>query len=335
MKNFLLDLISFVNFKKADKLKVGFFCENKYIFEYIKPYINKKANNKKIILISFEKIEFESKNVIQFTFLTNFFREIVFLSLSLKYLYASTPGLNQNLFKRSKFSNCKYIYLQHSLCSMTMIYPKNSFNSFDAVQTVTNYQFDEMHEIKRVNKLKLKIFKSNYLFLKEKKFENDKKIKKNVLIAPSWNTNFYKNNFHKKIISLLNKNNISFDLRPHPMSIKKKEITLDEIKSLKIHINNESNLNFFQYQVLISDWSGLFIEYYVFNKNILLVDSEKKILNKEYKLLKNKPAEIRLRTKISKSFSFNNLENIVPEIKKLIEKKDYHSNQIDKFYFDL
>lgn len=72
--------------------------------------------------------------------------------------------------------------------------------------------------------------------------------------------------------------------------------------------------------MLISDWSGLFIEYYVFNKNILLVDSEK-ILNKEYKLLKNKPAEIRLRTKISKSFSFNNLENIVPEIKKLIKKR--------------
>ena len=335
MKNFLLDLVSFVKFKKIDKLKVGFFCENKYIFEYIKPYVNKKANKKKIILISFEKIEFEAKNVIQFTFLTNFFREIVFLSLCLKYLYTSTPGLNQNLFKRSRLGNCKYIYLQHSLCSMTMIYPKNSFNSFDAIQVVTNYQFDEMHEIRRINRLKLKIFKSNYLFLKEKIFVNDKKIKKNVLIAPSWNTNFYKNNFHKKIISLLNKNNISFDLRPHPMSIKKREITLDEIDSLKININNEPDLNFFQYQILISDWSGILIEYYVFDRNILLIDSKKKILNEEYTLLKNQPAEIRLRKKISKSFSFNNLEDIVLEIKKFIKKKDYQSNQIDKFYFDL
>ena len=190
-------------------------------------------------------------------------------------MYSSTPGLNQNLFKRSKFAKCKYIYLQHSLCSMTMIYPKNSFNDFDAIQVVTNYQFDEMNEIKNLNRLKLKIFKSNYLFLKEKTFENDRKIKKDVLIAPSWNTNFYKNNFLKKITSLLNKNNISFDLRPHPMSIKKQEITLDEIKDLKISINNEFNLNFFQYHILISDWSGLFIEYYVFDKNILLVDSEK------------------------------------------------------------
>ena len=94
-------------------------------------------------------------------------------------------------------------------------------------------------------------------------------------------------------------------------------------------------MNFFQYQILISDWSGLLIEYYVFDRNILLIDSKKKILNEEYTLLKNQPAEIRLRKKISKSFSFNNLEDIVLEIKKFIKKKDYQSNQIDKFYFDL
>ena len=134
---------------------------------------------------------------------------------------------------------------------------------------------------------------------------------------------------------LLDKNNISFDLRPHPMSLKNNEITLEEIKNLKIGINNQTNLNFYEYQILISDWSGLFIEFHVFRKDILLVESEKKILNKEYTLLKNQPAEIRLRKKISKIFTFNDLENMIPEIKKLIKKKTYQSNEIDKFYFDL
>ena len=94
-------------------------------------------------------------------------------------------------------------------------------------------------------------------------------------------------------------------------------------------------MNFFEYQILISDWSGLFIEFYVFNKDIILIESEKKILNKDYILLKNQPAEIRLRNKISKTFSFDDLENIIPELKKLIEKKTNRSNEIDKFYFDL
>ena len=59
-----------------------------------------------------------------------------------------------------------------------MIYPKNSFNDFDAIQVVTNYQFDEMNEIKNLNRLKLKIFKSNYLFLKEKLLKMIEKLKR-------------------------------------------------------------------------------------------------------------------------------------------------------------
>ena len=67
MKNFLLDLINFIKFKKVDSLKVGFFCENKYIFEYIKPYINKKANNNFDKTNEFQKEELENIKEIIFT----------------------------------------------------------------------------------------------------------------------------------------------------------------------------------------------------------------------------------------------------------------------------
>ncbi len=335
MINLILDLVNFIKFQKAKKINVGFFCENKNIFEYLKPYILNKSKKKKILLISFEKIDFKFKNVSKFTFSTNFFREIVFLTLRLKYLYSSTPGLNFTLFKKSKFSKCKYIYLQHSLCSMTMIYSENAFKAFDGVQAVTNYQFEEFYEIKKKNKLKFKIFKSNYLFLREKARNCNSEIKKNILIAPTWNTNFFSYGFHKKLSNLLKNNNISFDLRPHPMSIKNEEINLDELNKLEIDINNDPNLNFFEYQVLISDWSGLFIEFYVLNKKVLLIDSDKKVLNEQYMSLKNQPAEIRLREKLFKNFSFDNLENIIPEIKKLIQENTKNPNKIDKFYFDL
>ncbi len=335
MTNLVSDLINFLKFQKENNINIGFFCENKNIFEYLKPYILKKSKKKKIIIISFEKIDLNLPNVLQFVFLTNFFREIVFLTLRLKYLYSSTPGLNFTLFKKTKFSKCKYVYLQHSLCSMTMIYSKNAFNEFDGIQAVTNYQFEELNEIKKVNKLKLKIFKSNYLFLKEKYLNYSFETKKNILIAPTWNTNFYKLGFHKKLSYLLNKNNISFDLRPHPMSIKNDEIKLEELNNLEININIKPNLNFFEYQILISDWSGLFIEYFVINKKVLLVNSEKKVLNKEYMSLPNQPAEVRLREKLFKNFSINDLENIIPEIKKMIKENTKNPNKIDKFYFDL
>ena len=42
---------------------------------------------------------------------------------------------------------------------------------------------------------------------------------KKLLIAPTWNTNFYKN-IHENLFRLLEKNKIDYEFRPH-MSVKK------------------------------------------------------------------------------------------------------------------
>jgi len=333
--NFFLDIINFIKLKTQKKSTVGFFCENRNIYQYLKPYIYNKSVNKKIILISFEKIEIESKNIIQFVFLTDLFREITFLTLRLKYLYSSTPGLDQNIFKRSKLYKTKYIYLQHSMCSMNMIYLKDTFNNFNAIQVVTDYQYKELIELKEKKNLNFKIFKSNYLFLKEKLKFFKKNPKIDVLIAPTWNTNFYKYNLHKKLAFILKKKNISFHFRPHTMSVKKKEFSPDEFKELKIKINNQFNLDFYNYKILISDWSGLIFEFYVLNKDVLLINTDKKILNKEYILFKNQPAEIRFRKKIFKNFLPINVNDLIDEVQNLLSIKEKDLNKIDKFYFEM
>ncbi len=335
MIKILSDISNYIKLIKG-KYKTGFFCENNNIFEYLEPYIEKKSKKQKIILITFEKIEKKIENVEQCIFYLNFFRELVFLTLKLKYLYSSTPGLNQSLFKKSKFSKCKYIFLQHSLCSMIMIYSKFAFDSFDAIQAVTNYQFNELLEIKNKRNLNYKIFKSNYLFLKKKNSTSKTKFEKTVLIAPTWNTSFFKLGCHEIICSFLKKNKISYDLRPHPMSFKKKEISIEELKKKEISININTNLNFMDYKILVSDWSGIFLEFAVLNKTVFLIDTPKKILNEEFRLYENYPAEIRLRENLAKSFSIENLENLVEEIKKEnAEPRKNNLNKIDKFYFEI
>ena len=88
-----------------------------------------KLKKKKIVLISFENIDLNNNdNVKLFVFKTNLIRELIFLTLKLKFLYSSTPDLNNTIFKRSKFSNCKYIYLQHSPVSLNLIYRENAFD---------------------------------------------------------------------------------------------------------------------------------------------------------------------------------------------------------------
>ena len=46
--------------------------------------------------------------------------------------------------------------------------------------------------------------------------------KKKLLIAPTWNTNFYKRNIHENLFRLLEKNKIDYEFRPHYMSVKKR-----------------------------------------------------------------------------------------------------------------
>lgn len=340
MINFLKDIFSFLRFifNCLDN-KLGFFCENNYIFYYLKPYIESKSKKKNVIIISFENLDFENKkNIKLHIFRTNFFRELVFLSLNLKILYSSTPDLNNTIFKKSKFSKCKYIYLQHSPVSLTMIYNFNAFDAFDAVQTINTFQYDEMREIKIKKKLKTKIFKGKYLYLSNYKYEIQN-YEADVLIAPSWNSKFYDYKCHLKLNELLKKNNINFLLRPHPMSIVKKEITYKELENNNINYDLSPKAKLNKFKFLISDWSGIFIEFAIIsNRPAYLINTPKKILNQNYQDYSKVPIEILTRNIFGKTFEIKNLNNLVFDIKekkenfKDLDEKNF-KNKIDDIFF--
>ena len=310
------DFLNYIKYKKIEKnFTIGFFVENKHIFEYLKPYILKKREKQKILILSFEHLIHEDGNKVKFfTFHTSFFRQLIFLTLKLKYLYSSTPGLNQTIFTKSKISNCKYIYLQHSPASLIMIYKNNAFDAFDAVQTIHSYQFNEMKEIILNKKLKCKVFKGKYLFF-DKVLKSKSDAKCDLLIAPSWNSSFYKLNCHIILNELLLKNKINYEIRPHPMSLKLNEINIDDFKKLNIkyNISNEFNLN--NYKFLISDWSGIYIEYaFLKKRKAMLINTPKKILNKNYTKFTHKPIEIDSRNIFADTFEVNELHKLVLEI---------------------
>ena len=340
MIKFLKDIYSYCKLKsKESSYRVGFFSENNFIFEYLEFYILNKLKKGKILILSFENIP---NNIVNkssvFVFHTKFFRELVFLTLKLDVLYSSTPDLDHTIFKRSKFSKCKYIYLHHTPVSLTLIYNSNAFDAFDAVQAISTYQFKEMKEIISKNKLSTRVFKSKYLFI-------NKQIKKNktqnpdtdVLIAPSWNTSFYKLGCHELLIKNLTESKISYKLRPHPMSLIKKETSINDLEKLGIPIDKLNFLNLYKYRFLITDWSGIFIEFaLIFKRKSFLINTPKKIRNQSYLNYSNKPIEISLRNILAKTYDIKNIQNIVKEIKVLKNeiKEDVNLNKIinENFY---
>ena len=318
MIKFFIDIFIFCKFKsKESEYKVGFFCESNFIFHYLEPYILNKSKKVKVIILSFENLQsdlIDKSNV--FVFRTNFFRQLVFLTLKLNVLYSSTPDLNNTIFQRAKFSKCKYIYLHHTPVSLTLIYNPNAFDAFDAVQSISTYQYKEMKEIISKKKLTTRAFKSKYLFV-------NKQIEKNktqtpdtdLLIAPSWNSNFYKLNCHILLKKFLIESKVSYRLKPHPMSIKKGEISMNDLKRQNIPIDELEFLNLFKYRFLITDWSGIFIEFaLIFKRKAFLINTTKKMRNKNYLNFENKPIEISLRNVFAKTYEIQNIQNIVKEI---------------------
>lgn len=329
--HFFKDLIFYIKYKfNEKKFSIGFFCENKFILNYLSPYIkNKSKNNRPILIISFEEIKHSfNKNIIIYIFHTNFFRELFFLTLKLKYLYSSTPDLENTIFKKTKFSNCKYIYIQHSPVSLNLIYKDGAFDNFDAIQTISKFQNMEIKEIIKKRNIKLKVFKSKYLYIKKIEATSVTAEKIDLLVAPSWNTSFYKLNCHKKLHDHLIKNSINYKLRPHPMSFKRNEITTYELNKAGIKIDNTKLINFNSFNFLISDWSGIFIEYALVNrKKSFLINTPKKINNLSYSNYFHKPIEISKRKIFGNTYDVDNLESLV---NKIVIEKNKKNNIYDK-----
>ena len=219
----------------------------------------------------------------------------------------------------------KYIYIQHSNIGLSMAYEENSFNKFDILQVVNSFQFNDANEIKEKNNLKLKIVKTKYYFLKNLDFKEKAGDNKYCLIAPTWNTNFFKSEIIEKINEVMSEKKIKIKIRPHPMSF---EHDLENLKKYKNKYEFDQNkiINFSEIEYLITDWSGIFIEYcLLFKKKGILIETKKKIRNLNYKNYDTIPSEIACRVNMGftiKTEEINKINNYIKDKKYLLSDED-------------
>ena len=99
------------------------------------------------------------------------------------------------------------------------------------------------------------------------------------------------------------------------MSYKKNEISNNELIKEGIDTDNEQVIDFQKFNFLISDWSGIFIEYsLVTRKQSFIINTPKKMLNKNYIKFKTKPIEIDLRNILGKTYEISEISKMVDEI---------------------
>jgi len=248
------------------------------------------------------------------------------------------PDLETFHVKRSKIYPVHYIYLFHAMVSTHLVYRKNAFDHFDSIFCVGEYQIDEIRSAEKIYNLKPKnLIRCGYSHLDNLlkkytiKINEIKEIKNSqtqILLAPSWGKDGLFETIIEDVIDILLQNEYKVVLRPHPMSLK---LSQKKIKSIekKFLSNNNFRLeidfpnfdSFLVSDVMISDWSGVALEFaFVFEKPILYIDVPKKIHNTDFHDIPEIPIEISIRDKIGKIILPSNIDQIPTEIENLKEK---------------
>lgn len=332
----LSDIFTLIDFlKNQKKARRVFFFENSFIENHLAPYIDKNKNIDETIIISLYKIQNNDlKKFKIFKINKVFFLNLFFLLLKVKYCYSSTPDIDQSAFQKSIFKKTKYIYIQHSLLGLKKIYRDNAFTNFDVVQVVNSFQKDDLIEISKIKNKKIKPWRGKYLFLKNKdeKLSLNRQEKKQILIAPTWSTDFFDINIHLTIKKNLNQNKYDLFIRPHYMSILKKKISIRDLENNGFQIS-DGKINFNQYDLLITDWSGIYIEFAKINKiKSILIENQPKLLNNKSYELKDESIDDYARKKLGKILTLNKLNLIENEIEDILVNQNSYSQEIDNFF---
>lgn len=352
-KKIILTLLNFIEFNNLSKdwKENVFFSENSSYSAHFEELVKKFFLDKKKICFLTSDLndlifKYQSETIKVFYISPNL-GQIIFLNyIKCKRLILTMPDLENFHIKKSK--NCKkYFYIFHSPFSTNMIYRNKAFFAYDEICCVGRHHVDEFDEyVQKFNLKKKKLIKCGYFRIDKLSQFNNNQNNKKVLIAPSWAQKNIITECCIDLIQILIKNKYQVILRPHIESLrrnKEKIIQIEKIykeqENFSIERGNFSLQNISDCNYLITDWSGISIEFaFAFEKPVLFIDTPKKIMNKKFNDLSIKPLEEKIRKKIGIVVSPVNIPQILDSIQKIDEEKEYFKNEIilqrDQYLFN-
>ena len=342
-------------FKKFEKLtdkerSIVFYAENEASMNHFRLLISELTEEKKFQICYVTSVKNDpifsskNKNIIAFYIGDGTTRTKFFLTLKAKILIMDMPDLQTFHIKRSKVHPVHYIYIFHSMFSTHSYLRKGALDNYDTIFCVGKHHekeiraTEERYGLKDKKLIKYGFGRLDTLLQEKQKFRNTYTEDKNlILIIPTYGEKNLLQICGKELIEILLKADFTVILRPHYRTFK------DSKKLINSIIKNFGNHNnfilekgvipsdkFHNSKCLISDWSGISLEYaFTFERPVVFIDTPKKILNPDSGDITMEPIEISIREKIGRVVSTNNLEKI-PEIIKNLENENLLSEQIRK-----
>jgi YidC/Oxa1 family membrane protein insertase len=261
------------------------------------------------------------------------------MELKADILVMTMPNLETYFIKRSKVYPVHYVYIFHSIVSTHTIYRKGAFDHYDSIFCTGPHHIEEITATESVYSLKhknlvehgyglLDKLQKNKPLKNQKSYTNDEK--KKIIIAPSWGKKGLLETKGIELVKILLDAGYHVTVRPHPMTIRKWP---KKIKAIKNEFDNEPNFemetdvssfeSIYSAYGLISDWSGIAIEYaFVCEMPVFYIDVSQKINNSSYNKIQCNPLEFSIRNLIGKIISPNDLSSLPKVIESTYEENN-------------
>ena len=341
-------------FKKLDQKdrSIVFYLEKESDFIFFKPVVEKLTQeyDTKICYVTSSKtdpmLSCNDKNILPFYIGDGVARSNFFINLKATIMVMTMPDLETFHIKRSKVYPVHYVYIFHSLNSTQRAYTNTAFDNFDTIFCTGNYQIIEIQtREKKFNLKKKKLVKHGYgrldTLINEARITDIRKSVSNnkvVLIAPSWGPNGLIETKGQEIVRILLDSGFYVILRPHPVTLKKSSKVIQKIEkefkdnlNFKLETDIRNTESFFLCNCMISDWSGVAIEFaFAFEKPIFYVDTPQKINNPEHHQIGLVPLEKKIRTQIGEVLSLSQLSLIPSKINQSLQSQNKFKEKIQK-----
>jgi len=239
----LQDVIRFIQLP-AEQRQLTFYSEGKNYWPHLEGIIHEilAATNMPVCYITSDKDDpgllIEHPDYRSFKIDEGFIRNWLFENIETDVMVMTMPDLHQYQVKRSKHK-VHYVYIQHSLVSLHMVYREGAFDYYDTVFCAGPHHIQEIRAMEAVYNLSPKnLVEHGYGRLdaiieeEKKQYSVDKKKNnlKHILIAPSWSEEgIVESGMAEKIIDQLIEQNYQVTLRPHPQTIKSAKDKIDNI----------------------------------------------------------------------------------------------------------
>ncbi len=266
-------------------------------------------------------------------------RIFTFTALQCGALVTSTPDLGQNQVKRSRY-NPLYIYIHHSLVSHHMIYRSRAFAAFDAIFCSGPHHVRELEEeevqyhIPARKKVAHGYARLDHLAAKAT--QSAAGANPRVLVAPSWGAQgLIEGGYAKLLLEALFAQGFSVILRPHPRTVEQAGDKVAALTSafpqLVLDKDIVSDASLLSSDVMISDWSGVALEYAFSRKRpVLFIDTPRKINNPHYQDIPSVPVEVSLREEIGVLLSPDEIHKAAGIINDLVRDQAQWAARIEK-----